>query len=175
MASAKVLVFEKAFLLTGLVLLGLCFVALLYTSVAMGISLPGRAGTVDPAALNQTPPFDQPGVRQVGPNAYEVVIIGFAWGFEPREVRVPVGAEVTFISTSRDVLHGIHVDGTRINVMLVPGQVSRVRYTFRQPGEHLMLCHEFCGLAHHAMFGRVFAVDPAEFEAAPVAAAPVAP
>lgn len=171
MAEPKVLVFEKAFLWTGLILLVLCFFALLYMSVSMGITLPGREGTVDPAALAETPPFDQPGVRQIGPNAYEAVIIGYAWGFEPRQIRVPAGAEVTFVSTSRDVLHGIHVDGTRINVMLVPGQISRVVHTFSEPAEHLMLCHEYCGLAHHAMFGRVIVVDPAEYEAESVATA----
>jgi cytochrome c oxidase subunit II len=165
MAAAKIIVFEKAFLATGLVLLGLCLVALLYTSVAMGITLPGRAGGIDPAAVNTTPPFDQPGVRQVGPNRYEVVVIGYAWGYTPRDIRVPVGAEVTFISTSRDVIHGLNVEGTRVNVMLIPGQISRVNYVFRQPGEFLLICHEFCGLAHHAMYGRVFAIDREEFDA----------
>jgi cytochrome c oxidase subunit II len=165
MAAAKVIIFEKAFLTVGLVLLVLCLVALFYTSIAMGIALPGRAGTIDPAAVRQTPPFDNPGVRQVGPNRYEVVIVGFAWGFEPRTIRVPVGAELDFISTSTDVLHGIHIEGTRLNMMLIPGQISRNTYTFREPGEHLMLCHEFCGLAHHAMFGRVEAVATDVFQA----------
>ncbi|HUF70564.1 MAG TPA: hypothetical protein VMM79_18085 [Longimicrobiales bacterium] len=40
-------------------------------------------------------------------------------------------------------------------MMLIPGQVSRNTYTFDEPGEHLIICHEYCGIAHHAMFGRV--------------------
>jgi cytochrome c oxidase subunit II len=170
MAAAKIIVFEKAFLTTGLVLLVVCLVVLLYTSVVMGITLPGRAGTVDPAMLDQTAPFDAPGVRQVGPDRYEVVVIGYAWGYAPREIRVPVGAEISFISTSRDVLHGFHVEGTRLNMMLIPGQISRNTYTFREPGEHLLICHEFCGVAHHAMYGRVIALAPEDYEAALAAA-----
>jgi cytochrome c oxidase subunit II len=166
MAAAKIIAFEKAFLATGLVLLGMCFIALIYVSVAMGIALPGRVGQVEPTMLNQTPPFDSPGVRQVGPNAYEIVVIGYAWGYTPRDITVPVGADLTFISTSRDVIHGLNVEGTRVNVMLIPGQISRVNYRFREPGEHLLICHEFCGIAHHAMYGRVFAVPADEFEAA---------
>ena len=26
---------------------------------------------------------------------------------------------------------------------------------FDQPGEYRFFCHEYCGLAHHMMFGRV--------------------
>jgi cytochrome c oxidase subunit II len=68
---------------------------------------------------------------------------------------VPAGSKVTFISTSTDVLHGFTSTGTRVNVMLIPGQISRVEYTFREPGEHLLICHEYCGLGHHTMHGRV--------------------
>jgi cytochrome c oxidase subunit 2 len=38
--------------------------------------------------------------------------------------------------------------------------VSRNSYRFRKPGEHLLICHEYCGLAHHTMYGRII-VEPA--------------
>lgn len=164
MAAANIVKIEKAFLTTGAILLVACLVALFYTSLAMGITLPGRAGTINPAELRTTAPFDEPGIRQTGPNSYEVVVIGYAWGYTPSTIEVPAGAEITFISTSRDVLHGLAVEGTRVNVMLIPGQVSRVVHTFREPNEHLLICHEFCGLAHHAMFGRVRVVAPGDFQ-----------
>ncbi len=151
----RVHTYEKAFLATGGVLLVACLGALLYVATARGIHLPGRHDTIDPARVTQTPPFDEPGVRQVGPDAYEAVIIGRAWAFEPNEIRVPVGARVTFISTATDVIHGLHVAGTRVNIMLIPGHVSRYEYTFAEPGEHLLICHEFCGLGHHTMGGKV--------------------
>jgi cytochrome c oxidase subunit II len=151
----KVHQYEKAFLGVSIVLLIACALALVYSTVVMGIHLPGNHGRVDPARLTQTPPFDQPGVREVAPGEYEAVIIGRAWSFEPNEIRVPAGSKVTFISSSTDVIHGIQVTGTRINVMLIPGQISRVEYTFREPGEHLLICHEYCGLGHHTMGGRV--------------------
>lgn len=147
--------YEKAFLGLGAAMLVVFFLALVYSSVAMGIHLPGRAGEIDPAAVTSTPPFDEPGVRQVGPDRFEVVLVGRAWAFEPGEIRVPAGAEVTFIATTPDVIHGLHVEGTRVNMMLIPGQVSRNSYRFEEPGEHLMVCHEFCGLGHHLMSGKV--------------------
>ncbi|MEM8532325.1 MAG: cytochrome c oxidase subunit II [Chloroflexota bacterium] len=147
--------FEKAFLALGGVLLGACLAALLFASVVMGIQLPGQAGELDPAELATTPPFDQPGVRQVDANKYEVVVIGRAYSFEPGEIRVPAGADVTFIATAQDVLHGFNVEKTRVNLMLIPGQISRTEYTFEEPGEYLVICHEYCGTGHHTMVGKV--------------------
>ena len=147
--------YEKTFLTVSAVLLVACLGALLYASMARGVHLPGHEGRIDPNAVDTTPPFDQPGVRQTGPGAYEAVIIGQAWAFVPSEIRVPAGSTVTFTATSRDVLHGIHVAGTRVNVMLIPGQISRVEYTFDEPGEYLLICHEYCGLGHHTMGGKV--------------------
>jgi cytochrome c oxidase subunit 2 len=37
----------------------------------------------------------------------------------------------------------------------VPGQIARTSYRFEKAGRHLMLCHEFCGVNHHTMFGEV--------------------
>jgi len=147
--------YERAFLVVGAVTLVAFLGALAYTSIAMGIHLPGRAGEVDPATVRSMPPFDAPGVRELGPGRYEVVIVAQAWGFVPNEIRVPAGSEVTFIATSVDVLHGLHVDGTRVNMMLIPGQISRNTYRFREPAEHLLMCHEYCGAGHHVMSGKV--------------------
>lgn len=154
---SKVLVYEKSFLISGAILLVLCLGALVYSTVAMGIHLPGRGGVIDPARLDTTPPFDRPGVHQTGPNAYEVVVRAYAFGYDPAEIRVPAGAEITFIGSSRDVIHGFNIEGTRINMMLIPGQVSRNVYTFREPGEHLLICHEYCGVGHHFMHGKIIA------------------
>lgn len=151
----KVHTYEKAFLWAGAVLLVVFGLALVYSSVAMGISLPGDEARIEPTEVRATPPFDDPGAHRVGPGQYQAVVISQAWQFTPSEIRVPAGSEVTFLSTSTDVIHGIHVEGTRVNMMLIPGQVSRNSYTFEEPGEHLMICHEFCGAGHHLMFGRV--------------------
>jgi cytochrome c oxidase subunit II len=144
---------EKVFLSLTAAMLLVFLLALFYSAFGMGIHLPDRAGEIHPMEVRNTPPFDNPGVHAVGPNRYEVVLIGAAWSFTPREVRVPAGAEVTFVATTTDVIHGVHVEGTRVNFMLIPGQVARVTSTFREPGEHLILCHEYCGAGHHIMYG----------------------
>ncbi len=147
--------YEKAFLALGAILLVVCLAALAYASIAMGIHLPGRAGSVDPMTMRSEAPFDNPGVHKTGPNSYDVVVIGQLWAFVPAEIRVPAGADITFISTSNDVLHGFHIERTRVNMMLIPGQISKNTYRFEEPGEHLLICHEYCGVGHHTMYGKV--------------------
>jgi cytochrome c oxidase subunit 2 len=151
----KVHVYEKAFLWVGAALLVVFVCVLSYTSIAMGINLPGRVGRVDPAEVRNQPPFDHPGVRRIGDNEYEAVVIGQAWQFVPNELRVPAGAKVTFLATSTDVIHGFDIERTRVNLMLIPGQITKATYTFTEPGEHLLICHEYCGAGHHVMFGKV--------------------
>lgn len=151
----KVLVYEKAFLYLGALLLAACLGALLYASFVMGIHLPGRENEIDPAEIASTPPFDNPGVHQIGDDQYEVVMLSQIWTFQPSEIRIPAGSEVTFTATSTDVIHGLHVLDTRINMMLIPGQVTRNTYRFDEPREHLILCHEYCGPGHHNMFAKI--------------------
>jgi cytochrome c oxidase subunit 2 len=151
----KVHTYEKAFLIVGAIVLVACGAALVHASTGHNVHLPGRVAQLDPARALATPPFDRLGVREVAPGRYEAVMVAQAWTFIPREIRVPVGAEVTFTVTTLDIIHGFNVEGTRLNMMLIPGQVSRNTYTFRRPGEFLLICHEYCGLAHHTMAGKV--------------------
>lgn len=35
--------------------------------------------------------------------------------------------------------------------MVTPGEISQVTHTFDKPGEYLILCNEYCGIAHEMM------------------------
>jgi cytochrome c oxidase subunit 2 len=45
--------------------------------------------------------------------------------------------------------------GTPVNMMVVPGQISKLTVRFDRPGEYLIVCHEYCGSGHHVMSGKV--------------------
>lgn len=151
----RVHTYERAFLIVGAFMLVAFLGALGFASISMGIHLPGRSGLIDPAAVDTTPPFDQPGVREVAPGEYELVMVARAWSFTPSEVRLPAGSKVRIVATTTDVIHGLHVEDTRVNMMLIPGQISANEYTFERPGEYRLVCHEYCGILHHMMAGRV--------------------
>jgi heme/copper-type cytochrome/quinol oxidase subunit 2 len=62
---------------------------------------------------------------------------------------------VHFWITSKDVVHGFFIPRANVNVMVLPGQIAHVEARFDRPGEYPIICHEYCGIAHHAMAGKV--------------------
>lgn len=155
----KIEFYEKAFMVLGAGFLIAGLLAVFGTVAFAGAHLPSPAGRIDPTLVRQTPPFDSPGVIERGDGEYEAVIVAQTWSFNPGEIRVRRGADgeatVTFRVTSPDVIHGFMIEHTRVNAMIVPGQITEVKATFDQPGEYLIICHEYCGIGHHGMYGRV--------------------
>ncbi len=147
--------YELAWILPSIAIPVDMLVALVVTAFGAGIHLPGNEGRVDPTELATTAPFDKPGIVEIGPGQYEVRMVAEAWSFTPSEIRVPAGSRVTFVATSEDVVHGLFIPQANVNVMLLPGQVARVKARFDRPGEYLVVCHEYCGIAHHTMAGKV--------------------
>ncbi len=129
--------------------------ALTLAGFGLGVQLPGAAGRVNPRDLVNEPPFDKPGVYEMAPGKYQVIMIARTWQFNPNKIEVPVGSEVTFKITSMDVTHGMLLDGTNVNVLIVPGQISEVTHVFKKAGTFNFYCHEYCGTGHQAMFGQV--------------------
>jgi cytochrome c oxidase subunit 2 len=151
----KIDLYERFFLGLTAFTLALFFFAIVASTFAVGITLPGPVGRVDPAKLAETPPFDEPGVRELAPGRYEVAMIAQTWSFIPSEIHLPTGSTVTFRVTSRDVIHGFEITGAVANLTLMPGHISVATVTFDEPGEHLIICHEYCGIGHQGMFGTI--------------------
>ena len=157
--GTTVYLYELAWILPSIAIPVGMLAALTVTAFGAGIHLPGAEGRVVPTQVAQTPPFDAPGVKEIAPGRYEVVLTSQIWTFAPNEIRVPAGSTVTFVATSQDVVHGLLIPRAHVNVMLLPGQITRVTKRFETPGEYPMLCHEYCGIAHHTMWGKVV-VEP---------------
>lgn len=143
---------EKIWLTFGLIML-IVFLGILGVSAfALGSAPPsGHHSMIDPTKVNETAPFDQPGVKQVATNEYEAVMVSYAFGYQPDKFEVPVGSTVHFTVTSSDVVHGFAIPGTNVNMMIIPGEVSQISHKFTKPGTYLILCNEYCGGGHEFM------------------------
>lgn len=130
-------------------------VALIISIVGHHASLPVPAGRVDPEKLSSTAPFDEPGLYETGPGTYDLVMVAQAWSWTPSEVTVPKGATVRVVATSRDVVHGMRITDTNVNVMMIPGQISEVEFEVKVSSEMHLICHEYCGIGHQGMFARI--------------------
>lgn len=116
---------------------------------------PSHVETVDPATLSSHREFGNPAVASQADGSIIVSVVAQMFSFNPDPIEVPANRPVTFRITSADVLHGFEVVGTNANAMAVPGYVSQFTVTFREPGEYVITCNEYCGLLHHNMVGKL--------------------
>jgi cytochrome c oxidase subunit 2 len=131
--------------------------AIVLTALSGSAHPPSHIEAVDPETLLVSGEFAAPGVQIDAAGHATVSMRAEFYVFQPTVVRVPVGRPVTFRITSPDVLHGFQIVGTNVNVTVAPGYVSEATTTFESPGEYLVVCNEYCGLAHHRMQGKVIA------------------
>lgn len=153
------LAYERGWMAFAVVMI-LIFVAIIGYTLAThtaGVIPAGRLERVDPTRVRTEGPWADPAraVVQTGPNQYTVHVLAFTFGFQPNPIEVPRGAELILRLTSADVIHGFYIEGTNVNVEVLPGEVTTVRYTFKKPGEYRIICNQYCGLGHQAMFGRI--------------------
>lgn len=159
--------YEKLWTLAALLLIVGLVATVTYGAIGPGVTMvDDSGGTVDADSLGETE-FGDPGVERVGENEYEVHVVARQFLFQPgtsEPIRVPANSEVTFYVTSADVTHGFEVAGTNVNVMVIPGQVAEVTVQFDEPAEYGIVCHEYCGAAHHTMAGQLVVVPEGEYD-----------
>jgi cytochrome c oxidase subunit 2 len=125
----------------------------------------GHVETADPRTLHLAGEFIESNLGSAveADGSVTVRAIGQQYSFTPQCVVVPAETPINFRATSADVVHGLLIEGTNINTMLVPGYVSVLPIRFKAPGEHVMPCQEFCGIGHQGMWGKVKVVDKSTF------------
>lgn len=157
--------YEGVWIKLSIALIVIFFAVITVSSFAYGIQVPSAFQRINPNELEQTA-FAQPQLRELAPGKYEAYMTAQTWSFLPGEIRIPAGSTVTFYITSRDVQHGFKLQGTNINMMILPGQISTLTATFAEPGVHNFICHEYCGvgagnmIGHHTMYGQLIVEAP---------------
>ena len=76
------------------------------------------------------------------------------------EIFIPVGSEVDFYLTSRDVVHGFNIAPKNVNMMAVYGAINKTTVKFDKPGVYDIVCHEYCGIGHQTMRAQVIVNYP---------------
>jgi cytochrome c oxidase subunit II len=125
-----------------------------------------RVETIDPQQVPISGEFVESNLgSQLEPDGSVTVrALGQRYSFTPSCITVPTDTPITIRATSADVIHGILIEGTNINTMLVPGYISVITARFQTPGERLMPCQEFCSIGHEGMWGKVKVIDKAAFK-----------
>ncbi len=156
--------YEKIWMWAAGVLVVIFLGVLGFSAGSQAVHPPSHIETVDPATLEDHPEFGSPGVETRADGSVLVTGVAEMFIWDPDPIEVPAGVPVTFRLTSKDVIHGFMVPGTNANAMVIPGYVTEFTITFHEPGDHLVLCHEYCGRLHHEMLGYLTVLEPEENE-----------
>jgi cytochrome c oxidase subunit 2 len=156
---------ERRWATLSIVIVGLLVGMAAFIGIHQATMPQGHVETADPRTLHLSGEFIESNLgSEVEPDGSVTVrAIGQQYSFTPQCVVVPAGTPITFRATSADVVHGLLIEGTNINTMLVPGYVSVLQTSFKAPAEHVMPCQEFCGVGHQGMWGKVKVVDKNAF------------
>ncbi len=102
------------------------------------------------AAFAPLPTFEaaQPAARTVRVEASQ-------FSYSPSEITVNPGDTVTIELVSRDVVHGLYIDGYGISTTADPGQTSTMTFVANQAGSFRIRCNVTCGAMHPFMTGKL--------------------
>jgi cytochrome c oxidase subunit 2 len=156
---------ERRWATLSIVIVGLLVGMAAFIGIHQATMPQGRVETADPNKLHLAGEFVESNLGSAveADGSVTVRAIGQQYSFTPQCVVVPSETPITIRATSADVVHGLLIEGTNINTMLVPGYVSALPIRFKAAGEHVMPCQEFCGIGHQGMWGKVKVVDKTAF------------
>jgi cytochrome c oxidase subunit 2 len=73
--------------------------------------------------------------------------------FTPRTPTLKKGVPVVIEVTALDRVHGFNLPDFGVRSDVVPGKVTRIRFTPDKTGEFVFFCDVFCGDGHEQMSG----------------------
>jgi cytochrome c oxidase subunit II len=92
---------EKRVIMITLAVIGLFVFSLLYAR--------NKYRSDVPECLPYDKAYTEPKINKLDTNTYQVFSVASMWQFQPSEIYVPVGSEVDFYLTSKDVVHGFNI------------------------------------------------------------------
>ncbi len=145
---------------------GIIVAVIVISSAAMVLHPPSNVERIDPTTLHLQGEFAEANLGSVAnaDGSVTVRIVATQFAFVPRCVPVPVNRRIVFRFTTPDVIHGMLIDGTNVNTMIVPGYISQVNTRFPEPGDRFVPCHEYCGLGHGGMWSMVRVVPDEQWQ-----------
>ena len=78
-----------------------------------------------------------------------------SFAFNPAEIKVNPGDQVTIELTSTDVVHGLYLDGYNMQISADPGQTTELTFIADQAGSFRFRCSVTCGDLHPFMIGKL--------------------
>lgn len=105
------------------------------------------------AALGLSP------VSGSAPAAKTISIVAQRFAFEPSEITVKKGQEITLVIHSKDVSHGLVIEELGVRTEIKKGKSAEVKFAAETTGTFEGRCAHFCGAGHGSMTLTVHVVE----------------
>jgi len=116
-----------------------------------------------PECLPYNKAYLEPKITRLDEKTYQVYMVAQMWQFQPAQIEVPVGSEVDFFVTSKDVVHGLHINDKDVNMMAIYGNINKTTVKFEKAGIYKITCHEYCGIGHQSMQAEVIVNESSKY------------
>lgn len=112
-------------------------------------------------------------MKQIPPDALEIFVVGKQWMWkiqhpdgqtEINALHVPVGQSIQLTMISQDVIHNFAIPAFRIKQDVLPGRYTRQWFQATKTGVYHIFCNQYCGTLHAAMIGKVYVMEPHDFQ-----------
>ncbi len=104
---------------------------------------------------------DQPATDHAEGEAVEVYLMAYQWGYKPAVLRLEANVPYRFRMMAVDTTHGasFHLGNASRITRLRPKTLVEQQLKFTRPGEYLLYCTVYCGLAHDRMQGKIIVTE----------------
>jgi cytochrome c oxidase subunit 2 len=143
---------EKIVMITAGSILALFIFSILYAKDKYKSDLP--------ECIPYNKAYAEPRINKIDDKTYQVFVVAQMWMFQPSQIYIPVGSEVDFYLTSKDVVHGFDIADKNVNMMAIYGNINKTTVKFEKPGVYKITCHEYCGIGHQNMQAEVIVNYP---------------
>src|SRR5699024_670876 len=115
--------YERICLLFGTGTLLIFLIVVGISAFYMGNQPPSCAVTLNPEKVDETAPFDEPGLEQIGENEYQLTIVASAFnydvGSDDKIVEILIWETFHFNVTIKVVIHGFILVRSYVYMMLI--------------------------------------------------------
>jgi cytochrome c oxidase subunit 2 len=84
-----------------------------------------------------------------------IPVVARKFVFLPNDIKLKKGETVVLEFTAPEVVMGFSLPDYKLRADIIPGQVSRVKFTADKAGTFPFLCDIFCGDGHEGMSGKI--------------------
>jgi len=84
-----------------------------------------------------------------------IPVVARKFVFLPGEISLKKGETVILEFTAPEVVMGFNLPDYKLRTDIIPGQVSRLKFTADKVGTFPFLCDIFCGDGHEGMAGKI--------------------